>query len=597
METSLSVLIEDLSVSAKKYENEYNDDEMLTFAISFCQRLISTYWQINISDTKYSITPYNSELYGYLKGQPIIIADQIAQLLSAMPNKDAGFFIGNIYTSLLPKNVRSKNGAYYTPPILVQRLLTSIDNYRFDWINSKILDPSCGGAAFLTSISRFIIEKYKHELSADDLFSFIEKNIQGYEIDPFAAWISQTLLEFELYDLYLKVNKRIKKIISVTNSLEENYDKNFDLIIGNPPYGKVTIEKNLREKFSNSVYGHANLYGLFTDLALNLLNENGYIAYVTPTSFLGGNYFKNLRKLLGENSPLVSIDFIKDRSGVFSDVLQETALAIYKKSKFVKKVEISELSTTKNLDSLSIIKIGSLLVNQNTEKPWLIPREKDQLSLYKNISSFEYTLRDYGFKVRTGQLVWNRHKEQLSSSKRNSYPLIWAESILRNGNFEFKYTKKNHFPYFKLERKQNYLLTNKECIILQRTTSKEQSRRLISSILPNEFISQYGGVVIENHINIIEQNEETVLDLVTLNILLNSIAIDRIFRCINGSVAVSAYELNSIPFPSPEKILNLKKFLIKNDKRSSIEEYILDIYGGNIDESTSYSSIDTRQTG
>ena len=187
--------------------------------------------------------------------------------------------------------------------------------------------------------------------------------------------------------------------------------------------------------------------------------------------------------------------------------------------------------------------------------------------------------------------------EQLSKTKRNSYPLIWAESILRNGTFEFKYSKKNHYPYFKLKDKQDFLLTQKECIILQRTTSKEQSRRIISSILPNDFIRQYNGVVIENHINIIEQIEDSILDLETFNVLLNSIAIDKIFRCINGSVAVSAYELSSIPLPLPEDILSLKDFILRNNKRSLIEEYILDIYGGNTSESTSYRAIDTRQIG
>ena len=337
METSISVLIEDLSVSAKKYENEYQDNEMLLFAQSFCQRLITAYWQIKISNNQYLINPFNNDLHEILENQPRIIADQIGQLLTEIPNQDAGFYIGNIYTSLLPRKIRSKNGAYYTPPILVQRLLKTIDNYGFDWVNSKILDPSCGGAAFLTIISRFIINKYKDKFSPDELFTIISNNIHGYEIDPFAAWISQILLEFELYELFLKTNKRIGKNIIITNSLEENYNKKYDLIIGNPPYGKVTIEKELRDKFRESVYGHANLYGLFTDLALNLLEENGYIAYVTPTSFLGGNYFKNLRKLLGKNSPLVSIDFIKDRSGVFSDVLQETTLAIYKKNEVLQK--------------------------------------------------------------------------------------------------------------------------------------------------------------------------------------------------------------------------------------------------------------------
>ena len=368
MENSISVLIEDLSISARKYENEHNDNEK----IDFCPFVLSTidrkFWEYKISDTDYSMNLYDSELREYLEEQPQIIADQIAQLLSEMPNQDAGFTIGNIYTSLLPSRIRSRNGAYYTPPILVHRLLSTIDCNNFDWINSRILDPSCGGAAFLTIISRFIIDKYKNELSSDELHRYINNNVHGYEIDPFAAWISQTLLEFELYDLFLQTKRRIGKIISVRNSLEEEFRNQFDLIIGNPPYGKISIDNNLRKKYSNSVYGHANLYGLFTDLAVNLLNDNGYIAYVTPTSFLGGNYFKNLRKYLGENSPLISIDFIKDRSGVFSDVLQETALAIYKKSRFVKKIEIAELSTSKSLESLSISKVGNLDVEQKYRK-------------------------------------------------------------------------------------------------------------------------------------------------------------------------------------------------------------------------------------
>jgi adenine-specific DNA-methyltransferase len=69
------------------------------------------------------------------------------------------------------------------------------------------------------------------------------------------------------------------------------------------------------------------MYGLFTDMALRHTKPGGVIAYVTPTSFLAGEYFKNLRALLGRDAPPATIDFISARKGVFDDVLQETLLA------------------------------------------------------------------------------------------------------------------------------------------------------------------------------------------------------------------------------------------------------------------------------
>ncbi|MQT61498.1 N-6 DNA methylase, partial [Pseudomonas sp. FSL R10-0399] len=66
----------------------------------------------------------------------------------------------------------------------------------------------------------------------------------------------------------------------------------FDLVIGNPPYGRAKLDAETRERYKRSLYGHANLYGLFTDLALRHTKPGGVIAYVTPTSFLAGVYFK-----------------------------------------------------------------------------------------------------------------------------------------------------------------------------------------------------------------------------------------------------------------------------------------------------------------
>ena len=589
---NIEVLLDNLSISATKYEIEMSDEDKLLFAQYFCFNMIKRYWEYRICDENYKIDEYSFDKKLKIKEKPLEIAEQLALILFEQTNEKAGYYIGNIYTSLLPEKYRAEKGAYYTPPILVKRMLYNLDCYGIDWEKNTILDPSCGGAAFLTIITRFIINKFNKIKSGKEILEIIENNIFGYEIDPFAAWISQVLLEIEVYDIYLETQIRLNKRILVKDSLKLDYKRKFDIVIGNPPYGKLKLNSDLRNKFKDTIYGHPNMYGLFTEIAVNITKKNGFIAFVTPTSFLGGNYFKKLREYLSENAPLVSIDFIKDREGVFKDVLQETALTIYKRADSNRDVVVSEIITDKYLDEIDVNDLGSFKIDIDSDKPWIIPRDKEKISIYKNLNNKNRTLTNYGYKIKTGQLVWNRYKSQISYSPEGAFPLIWAESILRNGSFEFKYSKRNHAPYFKVESGQDFLLTKRECIIVQRTTSKEQSKRIIAAVLPQEFIDEYGGVVVENHINVIEKTNESILDLNTLCFLLNSLTVDHIFRCINGSVAVSAYEMNSIPLPQENEIQSLKDFILVNNNISKIEEHILNIYGdfnfGNNTISTEY---------
>src|SRR5690606_5401092 len=119
------------------------------------------------------------------------------------------------------------------------------------------------------------------------------------------------------------------------------------------PYGRVKLSPVMRNKFKRSLFGHANLYGVFTDLAVRLCRKGGVIAFVTPTSFLGGQYFMALRELLSNVTHAASFDFISNREGVFDDVLQETLLACFRKETGTVGTEVS-LLIPKGLDSASV---------------------------------------------------------------------------------------------------------------------------------------------------------------------------------------------------------------------------------------------------
>ena len=191
-----------------------------------------------------------------------------------------------------------------------------------------------------------------------------------------------------------------------------------------------------------------------------------------------------------------------------------------------------------------------------------------------------YRLGDYGYKVSTGPLVWNRHKPSLRDRPgKGRYPLVWAESVRSDGVFEFRAEKRNHKPYFEPKAKENWLVTDFPCVLLQRTTAKEQCRRLIAAELPTAFIEEHGAVVIENHLNMIKPlNGAPRVALAALAVLLNSNVVDQVFRCINGSVAVSAYELAALPVPPPESMKEIERLMKKRAKPETLERAVERLY-------------------
>jgi adenine-specific DNA-methyltransferase len=62
--------------------------------------------------------------------------------------------------------------------------------------------------------------------------------------------------------------------------------------------------------------------------------------------------------------------------------------------------------------------------------------------------------------------------------------------------------------------------------------------------------------------------------------ILNTAVVDQLFRCINGSVAVSAYELESLPLPAPMAMREIERLLKKGAGRQVIERAARRSYGG-----------------
>lgn len=86
----------------------------------------------------------------------------------------------------------------------------------------------------------------------------------------------------------------------------------FDAVIGNPPYVRIQTMKKLvpqevdffKEHFSTTSKGNYDIYIVFVERGLNLLNENGYLGFILPNKFFNAKYGEPARNILAKGKHL-----------------------------------------------------------------------------------------------------------------------------------------------------------------------------------------------------------------------------------------------------------------------------------------------------
>ena len=541
-------------ILAREWAEQIDDRRRQAAAWSFTAETIRSYVEAQgkALGEALEVSPLQLALTYRLDTTAAELAHTLGQAAATLPTLQACYQLSATYTAMLPATLRSAWGAYYTPPALTERLLDLAKEAGIDWATAKVLDPACGGGAFLLPVAlrmRQVLQTMEPTAFVDHLAT----HLKGFELDPFAAWLTQVWLEVTFAPEAKAADRPFPAIVSVCDSLEQPVpdEQAFDLVVGNPPYGRMKLSDEQRQRFKRSLFGHANLYGVFTDLGIRWTRPGGVLAYVTPTSFLAGEYFKSLRALLTKEAPPIAVDFVSARRGVFEDVLQEAMLATYRRAGNERQASVHFLSAI-DLDVMTVTKAGTFALPKAPTDPWLVPREPAQEPLVEKLARMSSRLCDWGYGVSTGPLVWNRFKTQLKDETgKDRFPLIWAEAVTADGRFIFRAEKRSHKPYFHAGPADDWLKVSMPCVLLQRTTAKEQQRRLIAAELPASFIAENRAVVVENHLNMIKPLDgKPKVSTAAVAAFFNSAEADQSFRCISGSVAVSAFELEALPIPS-----------------------------------------------
>lgn len=372
---------------------------------------------------------------------------------------------------------RKRLGQYFTPKSIRELLVSKLPKKD----NAEILDPACGSGEFLLSC-----EKY-----------FKNPILNGFEIDKKLVNIASKLVK----------NANIKNLDSLNI---DTVKRKYDYIIGNPPYFEFKLNKELKEKHSDIIKGRVNIFSLFIKIGLEALKDEGYLAYVVPPSMNNGAYFSKLREYIIRESSLEYLHII-DGVDNFDKANQKVMLIILKKTNSKKSKYIFE----KN--GITIFTEDKKFLNK----------------VYKNTVS----LKDIGYAVKTGTIVWNEHKEKLTNDKNKAVLLIWSSNIV-DGKIIIPI--KNKPQYIKNISKD--LIIRNRVVAVNRITGSSKDINIKAAIVnEKEFVC-------ENHVNVIYplNNYNRNYSLEDIYNSLCDKANIKALRLISGNTQISKTELERL---------------------------------------------------
>jgi adenine-specific DNA-methyltransferase len=475
--------------------------------------------------------------------------------LSNMDILTGAYWISSGYSLLIDKERRKKQAMYFTSPHLAKRLL---DNAGDSLLKGPIVDPACGGAAFLAPAALRVAEALqKRGQSSKEILLYIERSVHGVDTDPFLCFLSKTFLRIVLAPHIATARYEPHFQISVGDGLScDCLDSDFyELVLCNPPYRKMTRAETepYIDGFGALMRGQPNLYMLFIARAMGLLRERGTAVFLTPMSFLSGKSFSALRNRMTLTGRVSRLDLIHDKTGIFVGAEQDTAITLWKKRPIK--------STGTNIYVLTPDKgwmwTGRPILS-SSDLPWPLPRQTEDVTLLRLFEQKLHTLATYGYVPKTGFIVMHRHDLPLFMRRKDAkrpghlMPLIWQSDISASKPLALKGKRKALHRYIDIGRLDALGAIRRPAVAVQRVTSAEQPRRLVCAPVPESAYQEFGGVVGENHVCFIEQFGETALvDTDLLCAILTTRTVDRLFRCVSGATNVSSYELTALPMPNP----------------------------------------------
>jgi hypothetical protein len=354
-------------------------------------------------------------------------------------------------TKIVLKKKWNKIGVYPTPEKLNDQFTEVVLNYlkklNFNKKSASVLDLFAGDGRLGKSISESLIKN-------------------KYEIDL-------TYIEIEKKEISLIDKKFNKPTLLNKNVFEWSPKKRYKIIVSNPPY---LILNSLKSKELGFDWNYAksygrNLYTLGIIKGLELCEEGGILAIISPFSWLRGEFSSKFRERINKICSDVFIKANKQRT-VFKNVNQDIGIQIFRKRK----------------------------KNDESETDWKFSYNgyAPKKILFKNFNKKSKLFTTS--RVVVGPVVWNRKKEFLVKDKKNAALVIYGGNIGRDGGLHFDSPRYKDKQYIKKSALIKSDLFESPLILIRRIMRGIPGKWEIDSCL----IDKKFVCTAENHVIVVE---------------------------------------------------------------------------------------------
>lgn len=226
----------------------------------------------------------NTEAIAYVKEHRL---DDQERLLSFLARTQSSFSqISRIVE--MANSERDNTAAYYTRQDICYAIVSNLPDAK-NFTSLSILEPSIGVGNFLPSL----IEKYA---------AVPKVEIDVVDINPASISILQEMIK------HISIPENFTINYIVADTLLYDFEKKYDIVIGNPPYMKLTrgmskiadYKRNARNKDTN------NLFAFFIEKVLSL---GRFVSLIVPKSLINSPEFNVTRKIMSEYAITHFIDF------------------------------------------------------------------------------------------------------------------------------------------------------------------------------------------------------------------------------------------------------------------------------------------------
>jgi adenine-specific DNA-methyltransferase len=326
---------------------------------------------------------------------------------------------------------RKALGQYFTPADLRDALLDRLDLPP----RPRILDPACGTGEFLRSAA----ERWP------------DARLEGWEIDPDLVPLASSLAPAAR--------------VRCRDALRAPWREAFDAVVGNPPYFEFRADAETRRRYRRAISGRPNVYALFVLLGLEVLRPGGGLAFVVSASMRNGAFFRALRRAILEEASVEWLHLVRDEKA-FPDARQPVMLLVLRKGG----------------------RDGGRHVFRHGEHAVFAERPEDLERLFAGRT----TLGELGYDVRTGTVVWNERREQLTDDPRDAVRLVWSRDI-RDGRIDPPGTRPDRPSWVR-----GMPARRGPAIVVNRVTGTGARARLRVAVVPpgEAFVG-------ENHVNVV----------------------------------------------------------------------------------------------